>query len=473
MRTASKQTTARAQNADPAYTFEAGYPTHETSQRLYDELDYQRAVQAYIWAVPLVNGVALKKALTDAGVTPDEPTLLIFDRQLTPKQVIMTANDVSLYIWSILDLGTTGPTVVDVPKGVLGGFIDIWQRALEDIGVGESVNGGKFLLLPPGFVGDVPDGYIVVRSRVRNVFVFLRGQVRPGESTEPVVKLASSIKIYPIANKDAPEPTRIILEGGKPFDSDWPKDIGYFDYLSQGITGEVVQDEDKLMMGMLEPLGIEPGKPFAPDDRVSGILEKAAATAAAMMINMAFENRFEGRQHWSGRHWEKIMFATTPEFMTDERVELDERASGFYQLVMNARYIYGGHKPVPGQGSFYLSTFKDSKGKFLNGSDSHTFTVQADQPAKNFWSVTVYDNRTRSMIDTDQQRAGLSSFSDLTTNADGSIDLHFGPEPPSGGDSNWIQTIAGQGFFVMFRIYGPLEPVFDGTWKLNDVETVK
>jgi hypothetical protein len=460
-------------SAEPAYEFEAGYPTRETSQRLYDELDYQRAVQAYIWAVPLINGLALKKALVAAGVADDEPSLLIFDKQLTPKQIIMTANDVSLYIWSVLDLEKTGPTVVDVPEGLLGGFIDIWNRGLQDIGVGESLKGAKFLLLPPDFSGEVPDGYIVVRSRARNVFVFLRGLAKPGESTEPFVQLASSIKIYPFAEKAAPKPTRIVLEGGKPFDSDWPKDFGYFEYMSQAINSEVVEAEDKLMMGMLSPLGIEAGKPFSPDDRIRGILERAAATGSAMLINMAFQNRSAGKQHWPGRQWEKIMFATTPEFLTDERVELDERAQGWYQLVMSGRYVFSGAKPVPGQGSFYLSTYKDDQGDYLNGSNSYTFTVQADQPAKNFWSVTMYDNRSRSMIDTDTQHAGLSSFSNLTTNADGSIDLYYGPEAPAGKESNWIKTIPGQGFFTMFRLYGPLEPVFDGTWKLNDIEKVK
>jgi hypothetical protein len=468
------QTTPKPQAAaaDSAYQFEAGYPTHETSQRLYDELDYQRAVQAYVWATSLVSSIALTKALTDAGVTPDEPSLLVFDKQLTPKQVILTANDVSLYIWSVMDLSKMGPTVVEIPEGILGSFIDYWQGAAEDIGVGPSFKGGKFLLLPPGHTGDVPDGFLVVPSRTRNVILFAKGTALPGESTAPFVKLASSIRMYPLAQQDAPKPTRMILQGGKPFQSDWPKDFGFFEYMAEAITEEVVQPEDKLMMGMLKPLGIEPGKPFDPDARTRGILTRAAATGAAMMINTAFENRFEGKHYWKDGQWEKASFATTPDFLTDEIVEVDERAQGWYQVIMNARYLYAGAKPVPGQGSFYLSTYKDDQGDYLNGSNSYTFTVQADQPAKNFWSVTVYDNRTRSMIDTEQQRAGLSSFSDLTTNADGSIDLHFGPEPPSGGDSNWIQTIAGQGFFVMFRVYGPLEPVFDGTWKLNDVEKV-
>jgi hypothetical protein len=463
---------AQAQTADPAYKFEAGYPTHETSQRLYDEMDYQRAVQAYIWAVPLVNAVAFSKALTDAGVSPVEPSLLVFDRPLTPKQIIMTANSEVIYVFTVVDLSKTGPVVIDVPAGILGSIVDAWQRAIEDIGVGPSLNGGKFLLLPPGYKGDVPDGYIVVRCRTNLVFPYGRGILKPGDSTEPFVKLVSSIKLYPLAQKDAPKPTRIVLNGNRPFDSDWPKDARYFDYMAKGISSEVVQPEDKLMLGMLKPLGIEPGKPFNPDDRTRRILAKAAGTGAAMMANMAFENRFEGRQSWQDRQWEKIAFVSNADFETVKSVEVDERAAGWYQLVMSARYGFGA-KPVPGQGSFYLSTFKDGQGEFLDGSKRYKITVQANQPAKNFWSITAYDNRTRSMIDTDQQRAGLSSFSKFSKNADGSVDLFFGPAAPAGKESNWIKTIPGQGFFTMFRLYGPLEPVFDGTWKLNDIEKVK
>jgi hypothetical protein len=485
MKTASKQTllavalvgalactTARAQNADPAYKFEGGYPTRETSQRLYDELDYQRAVQAYIWATLLVNSAALAKALTGLGVTPAEPSLLVFDNVAGPKQVGMTMNDVTLYMWSVLDVSKTGPLVVDIPEGILGAWVDFWQRAVEDIGAGTSLKGGKFLVLPPGYKGDVPAGYLVVRSGTNKIFLFGRGQLKPGEGAAPFIKLASTIKATPLAQKDAPKSIRVVLEGGRPFNMDWPKDYGYFDYMTEALSSEVLQPEDKLMMAMLKPLGIEMGKPFRPDDRIRRILTKAAGTGAAMVANMAFENRFAGRQHWKDRQWEKITFATTPDFMTDKTVELDERAQGWYQLVMSARYVFSA-KPIPGQGSNYLSTFKDGQGQFLNGSNSYKLTMAANQPAKNFWSVTVYDNRTRSMIDTDQQRAGLSSNTKLATNADGSVDLYFGPTAPAGKESNWIKTIPGQGFFTMVRIYGPLEPVFDGTWKLNDVEKVK
>ncbi|WP_164635746.1 DUF1254 domain-containing protein [Rhodopseudomonas sp. BR0G17] len=470
---ACAQTSTVAPSSSPAGAgFRFGYPTSETSTALYDELDYQRAVQAYIWATPLVNSVGVAKALESAGLNLAVPAMVVFDKPLSPKQVFMTGNDVSTYGNSVIDLSKTGPFVVDAPTGVLGGIVDFWQRAVLDIGVGDTRNGAKLLLLPPGYDGPIPTGYIEVRCRTNRVFLLARGTPKAGEGPDTLVNLLGSIGLYPLAQKDAAQPTRVIRVGGVPMNSDWPKDYRFFEYLADGLSDVRVEPQDKLMYAMLKPLGLEPGKSFQPNERQRRILLKAADTGAAMMANMAFANRFDGRRYWPDREWEKITFATTPDFETVERTELDERAQGWYQLAMNARYLYT-MKPVPGEGTWYASTFRDSTGAFLHGGNSYRLHVDADTPAKAFWSVTIYDNRTRSMIDTDQQRAGRGGLSDLKKNADGSVDLYFGPKAPAGMETNWIETIPGQGFFAMFRLYGPLEPAFDGSWKLNDIAVAR
>jgi hypothetical protein len=446
-----------------------GYPTPAESTKLYDELDYQRAVQAYIWATPLVNSVGIAKAFTAVRLDPGRPAMVVFDKPLSPKQVFMTGNDVSTYGMSVIDLAKTGAFVVDAPAGVLGGIVDFWQRALLDIGVGETLRGAKLLLLPPDYDGKAPDGYLLVRPATNRVFLLARGTPKAGDGPDVLVKLLGSIGLYPLAQKNAAPPTRTIRVGGVPLDSDWPKDRRFFEYLADGLSDVRVEPHDKLMYAMLEPLGLAPGKPFRPDTRQRRILAKAAATGSAMMSNIAFANRFAGRQYWPDREWEKITFATTPEFETERRIELDERAQGWYQLAMNAKYAYAA-KPTPGEGSWYVSAFHDGKRRFLQGDNTYRLHLDAKPPAKAFWSVTIYDNRTRSMIDTDQQRAGRSSLSDLKKNPDGSVDLYFGPRAPAGFENNWIKTIPGQGFFAMFRLYGPLEPLFDGTWKLEDLE---
>jgi hypothetical protein len=452
--------------------FIGGYPTKQASQKLYDEMDYQRAVQCYIWGTPLVNSVGNYKAITAVGCKPEAPAMVVIDKPLSPKQIFMTGNDVSTYGISIIDLGKTGTFIVDAPEGVLGGIVDFWQRAVIDIGVGETLHGAKLLLLPPGYNGTVPEGFMVVRCKTDRVFLLARGTPKKGEGPDALVKLLGNIGLYPLAQKDSHAPTKVIPIGGVPVNSDWPKDYRFFESLAVGLSDMRVEPQDKLMYAMIEPLGFAPGKPFKPDDRQRRILTRAADTGAAMMANMAFANRFPGRQIWPDREWEKITFATTPEFETAQRTELDERAQGWYQLSMNGRYLYST-KPTPGEGTWYTSTFHDASGAFPFGENTYKLHVDAKVPAKAFWSVTIYDNRTRSMIDTDQQRAGRGSLSDLTKNADGSIDLYFAPTAPSGYEKNWIKTISGQGFFAMFRLYGPEEPLFDGTWKLADVEKVK
>lgn len=449
--------------------FTNGYPSAETSEKLYDEMDYQRAVQAYIWAVPLVNSMALVKGFMSVGATPDDPKMMIIDKPLTPKQVFMTGNSVSIYANSVINLAKTGPYIIDIAEGGLGGVVDMWQRAVEDIGVGASRNGGKFLLLPPGYSGQIPDGYFVVRCRTNIVFLIVRALPKPGEGAASVIEYLSNVGMYPLTQKDTPKTGAVVRIGGVPVNTDWPKDFGYFEYMAEALVDAVIEPEDKLMYAMLEPLGIAPGKSFQPDERIRRILTRAADTGAAIVANMAFANRFENRQYWANREWEKITFATTPEFETTKRIELDERTQGWYQLAMNARYIYTA-KPVPGEGSWYASAFRDGTGAFLDGAKNYRLRVDANPPARQFWSVTVYDNRTRSMIDTDQQRAGLSGHDNLKKNADGSVDLYFGPNAPTGYEENWIKTIPGQGFFAMFRLFGPLQPLYDQTWKLNDIE---
>jgi len=445
--------------------FEIGYPTAGTSTALYDELDYQRAVQAYVWATSLVNFVAWTHAVERAGVSLSEPSLLVFDQPVSAKQALLTANAEVVYGLTMVDLAQTGPLVIDAPAGLLGAVVDAWQRAIGDIGM---EGGAKYLLLGPSHADDAPEGFTVIRSRTDWVHFGVRGILTPGAGTEPFVDLVSSLAIYPLARAADPSPTRIVRNGDRPFDCDWPRDFGYFELLAEGLAHVAVDAEDKLMYAMLEPLGIASRQPFAPDDRTRAILTRAAATGSAMVTNMAYANRFANRRMWPDREWEHITFATSPTFVTDRKVEVDERAQAWYQVIGNQQYLYFA-KPRPGAGTWYVSTFRDGDGEFLDGTNHYTLHLDADPPARQFWSITVYDNRTRAMVDNERQRPSISSYQDLHANDDGSVVLHFGPTPPPLGERNWVQTLHGQGFFLMFRLYGPLEPALDGTWKLDDL----
>ncbi len=450
-----------------------GYPTDKESRALYDELDYQRAVQAYIWGVPLVNSVALAGALEANGVNPAEPSWLVFNQPITTRQIMLTGNQDLLYGITVVDVSKTGPVVLDVPAGVLGTIVDFWMRGLQDVGVGPSANGGKFLILPPGYEGPVPSsGYIVVRATSKKIIALGRGALTQGKGTEAATELLSKLNIYRLSDSANPPPATVILQNGKPFNSDWPTDARYFDYLSAGLSSVLLEPKDKLMYAMLEPLGIGMDKPFAPDQRVKSILKRAASSGNAMVRTIAYNNRFGKPRYWPSRQWETLVHTTTPESETKSAVELDERAHGWYQIFMNPRYLYT-YKPVPGQGSFYLNAYRDKNGAYLDGGKTYRLRISANPPVKHYWSMTIYDNNTRSLIDTDQRKASLSSYSPLKRNQDGSIDLYFGPRAPQGTEENWIKTTPGKGYFAMFRAFGPQEGILDKSWQLADIVPLK
>ena len=127
-----------------------------------------------------------------------------------------------------------------------------------------------------------------------------------------------------------------------------------------------------------------------------------------------------------------------------------------------------------GVGSQYAIAGTDSKGNYLDGSKTYKLTIDSNPPAKDFWSIVVYDPQTRSQLQTGQPFPAKNSQrnQDMVANADGSVDVYFGPKPPAGQEANWIETVAGKGWFMAFRLYGPLKPWFDQTWRLNDVELI-
>lgn len=129
---------------------------------------------------------------------------------------------------------------------------------------------------------------------------------------------------------------------------------------------------------------------------------------------------------------------------------------------------------VVGKGSQYALTYRDSDGHALDGSKTYKLNVPANPPAKDFWSFTLYDNQTRSMLQTDKQFPALgSNDAGVVQNEDGSTDIYFGPVAPEGKESNWLQTVPGKGWNVIMRLYGPLEPWFDKTWRPGEIELME
>jgi hypothetical protein len=444
---------------------QVGYPSRETAEKLFDEMDFQRATQAFIWALPVVGFHGLHLAhLKTFGAKDGEVVLY---QTLKDKAGMLTPNLTTLYLMSFFNLAETGPMVVEVPAGATaGGFLDVWQRPISDTGqTGPDRGGGaKYLIVPPG--SDIMEmrGYIVTRSPTNQVWFAARA-LDPDRAVAE--KIARSHKVYRFSQRDNPPETKFIPVGGKDWVSAQPVGLDYWKYLSDVIQPEPIEARDKMMLGMLVPLGIEKGKPFDPSERQKNILTEAAQVGELMARTNAFDKRMAGATVYPGKHWE---YSNMVELNQDNNYysQIDERGSWFYEAIGNSVGMQGRTLNF---GQVYLEASKDKDGNWLDGGKTYRMKVPANPPVVQFWSFTLYDNVTRGPVVTDQGAADLSSRQELAKNADGSIDLYFGPTRPASAQ-NWVKTIPGKGWFSYFRFYGPKEGYFDKSWQLNDIEPV-
>jgi hypothetical protein len=451
-----------------------GYPDLEAIPELYDELDHQRAVQIYIWATPLVGMQVLSEGLDrDLGLSANIGG--IFENFLDAKTIVATGNGQSIYAFGPIDLSETGPVVLEVPPGVLGFLMGAWQQPLADLGpLGpDKGKGGKYLLVPPGQDAPASGDYFAVPSDSFLINWTLRGFVKDGK-TEPAVQAIRQMRVYRLLDKDNPPAMKFLNVSGKKATliplGDTLGGLLFFEKLATAIQREPAREQDKQFLGMLASLGIEKGKPFAPDARMKKILTSAAETGRAVAAMLAYESRYPRKLRWPGTsRWEELFLSERADFVNPNFIDLDARAALYYQAAGASKHALDD---VVGAGSKYAGAFKDGEGRWLMGENSYKLRVPPNPPVKDFWSVPVYDAQTRSMIDTGQRCSGRDSYHALKTNADGSIDLYFGPKQPEGNETNWVQTKPGIGFFLYFRWYGPLRPYFDKSWRLPDVERV-
>jgi hypothetical protein len=452
--------------------FEQGYPTEETARKVFDDIDYQRGVQAYLWAYSAVSFESIRVACKDAGV--DRNDLFIADNFADTNGVWLTANDTTIYALANIDLGKDGPVVVEIPPGSIAGLIDdFWQKSISDIGLPgpDGDQGGKFLLVPPGYTGDIPQsGYHVLKATTNNYNAMVRGIIVKGDK-DGAVQNVKRVKVYPYSQRDNPKANKFISMSGVKINTLPPQGLEFWARLSAFINNNPVQERDRFFMATIKPLGIEKGKEFKPDARQTAILEEAARAGDAMGRVMLFDGheRFPGMNAFAGSHWNWIQ-PMDPTQEAEHYSQLDERLHYTYGAIYTSPGI--GVKKA-GPGSQYVQAFKDKEGNRLDGGKSYRMHVTANVPAAAFWSVTLYDTALRSMVQNPSNDSAKSSYDKLKPNADGSVDLYFAPTAPAGQESNWIQTVPGKGFYPMMRFYSPKEGLFDGTWKLPDVELTK
>jgi hypothetical protein len=430
----------------------------------------RRAVEAVIWGMPAVNFELMYQAMVQTNGAWNQ--IVFWSRLPDWKNQTLTPNPDTIYFLAFINTKDVGPVVLEIPPAVGGSITgsvdDGWQAALEDVGPAgvDQGRGGQYLVLPPGYEGNGPEGYIALRSDTYASYALLRSNLESGSEADvaKAVAYGKRIKVYPFARAENPPLTTFLDAVDIVYDSTIPYDLRYFQALDRFVQREPWLERDKLMIDRLKSIGLEKGKPFDPDPKTRETLEAAAREARAW-LDARYETTFFPPPYYDGGHWTvpaspavleglRTMFANPDSYPVDDR---------------GVTYSYAYFSPKrPGAGQFYLMTIKDKAGRSLDGRSTYRLTVPANAPVTLYWSATAYDRAIHALIRNQQWSSRSSLTPGLQRNADGSVDVYFGPTAPAGQASNWIPTSAE----VLFRLYGPQKPLFDKTWRLPDIEQV-
>jgi hypothetical protein len=450
-----------------------GVPTGNTVGTIYDNLDRMRGVAAFLHNVGAVSINSILDGLAKEGADATNK-VAIFSQLMNSATLVVTANTSTLYAYSGTDLAKDGPTVIEVPPGMLGFLDDSWQRFVGNIGITgpDRGKGGKYLVLPPGYSGEVPDGYFLLKPSTNRNFLFLRGSIKDG--LKPAVEnITGGLKIYPLKDAANPAPTEFVDMSGKAFNTVFPNDMGYFEILDAIIQREPIGAIGPETRGEIASIGIVKGQKFEPDDRMKKLLTEAGTLGNATARVITAYPRIGGVRIYPDTDSSWIMgFANkNTSFEADGAMNLSARALFYFNA--------GGVTPAmavtrAGAGSDYAMASLDADKKPFDGSKTYKLHLPPNVPVNDFWAVTMYDTQTRSQLQTSQKFPTVGSLTEgMEKNADGSYDIYFAPNAPKGKEGNWLQTVPGKSWFLLLRMYGPLEPWINKTWRPSEIELVK
>jgi len=490
--------------------FKDGAPSLETVEKVYDTLDFTRGLDAFLNSYGGASAYAIRQGLLSIGA--EDNSVTIYPELMDSKSLFLTANADTVYYFSIVDL-TKGPVVVDQPPKGLGTINDMWFGWIIDVGFPgpDRGEGGRYLLLPPGYDGPIPDGgFYVARSKTTRAIYAARAFLTENDPKPTVELIKKTIKIYPYTpgglgtsvatalkgkvrlepNPPVPE-TKFVDASGKSFNTIPPSDYSFFEMINANVQQEPADSYNPELAGQLAAIGIVKGKEFKPDARMRKILTDAAAVgnAAGRVLNWRPSKSLDWT-YYPGSSWANMLwqgganFETPPPMITKEGFFEPLPPTGARTLDSKTAFYYGYTLDSPGMimrlprvGSQYLMGFLDGDKNDLDGAKTYKVTLPPNIPAAAFWSFTLYDNQTRSMLQTPQgyPRAGSQSYPSpaAEADADGSTTIYFGPTKPQGVKrGNWIQTTPGKGWFTLLRLYSPLEPFFTKEWRLSEIELV-
>jgi len=476
--------------------FYDGMPTKETVQKVYDNLDFMRGVDVFLNFIPMASVESMRTGLVSVGAT-DYNKVAMFADLLNSTPLFLTGNSTTVYCVSFIDLQKEGVMVIEIPAGAGPGTLDdAFFRFVVDMGAPgpDRKKGGTYIILPPDYKGDLKvtpntfkDNHSVkamvggeerdvwiAQSRSYSNWVVLRGFLVDGKPEGAAKMWREGLKIYPLEKANNPKAMEFINISGKEFNTIHANNFDFYEEIANVIDREPLDFIDPELRGQLGAIGIIKGQPFAPDERMKKILTEAVKVGNATARSLSLLPRNPAAYMYEDNYWYAGFIGDDYRWLDldgHRGRNMDARTAFFYSATVNTPAMA---LKIPGIGSNYAFGTRDNDGNILKGANNYKLHVEANVPAKDFWSIVVYDPQTRSELQTDNPYPNKNNKRDkLIYNEDGSVDLYFGPTAPEGKEINWIQTVPDKAWFVLFRLYGPLQPWFDKTWQLNDFELVK
>jgi hypothetical protein len=434
----------------------------------------RRAIEAINWGMPAVNyDVMLQAMIERVGGRPNQ--VLYWSGLPGWRNQTLTPNPEVIYAMPFFNTRDVGPMVLEIPPAdggsITGTVMDGWQSALEDVGPAgvDKGKGAKYLILPPGYDGAIPDGYIVLPAMTYQGYALLRSNPESASEADvaKAVAYARRVRFYPLSQAATAPRTTFVDAMGVVFDGTIPYDIRLFESLNRIVQAEPWLSRDKVMIDILKSVGIEKGKPFEPDASTRAVLNSAAREAHQWLeerYEMGFP-RFYDRRQWTIPASPELAKTFATFYETPDVYSVDGRG-------LFGTYAFSTIKHR-GVGQFYLMSTKDAAGRALDGGLSYRLRVPASVPVRLYWSAALYDRTTHAPV----RQAPVVSRSSLSTalqkNGDGSVDIYFGPVAPKGKERNWVATSSAGRFEVIFRFFGPERSLLDKSWVLPDIENVK